>query len=309
MQTITLNQEAPMKSLLFIFSVFTPYASIAKTLMIPGTFPTGKNLYVFQLGIQDCHEARCPIVLQLLKSKKVINSKTLEWDATAPRIINQNQKSQESASGNDANISNNVIVTETSINIAPASPTLSVQAVILTKIQPALLIDQTIGFDHVSRLIEIYTRTKEDKIKRVWRLKSGPGPRWISISMTHQNHQLVLTSTVTSSYTALELWQQNSYAWSTQSNKMEKTKSSPTYFAIIGSYTRLTKAIAIKRELDLNKRCVSNFLVLKTDSYNKLKKGLFVIAYPSYDKNTVTSKLANAKKCNPKIDGYIKRAQ
>jgi hypothetical protein len=199
----------------------------------------------------------------------------------------------------------------TSSNDETGSPALLVQQARLGK-SNALVVTMEAGFEHLHRVHEAVGGAN---LAKLWSAGEGAGgPRWSTVKVADVDGDAIdeILHFDLTDFGGLpeepDLWSMDVLRWDGH-RYGKKNDGVPVFAAIIGSHPTLAKARAAKTALSTGARCVSDFLVLSSSSFAALKKDLFVVAALSSEKALAEAALARAKKCNPKVDGYVKRAR
>lgn len=140
---------------------------------VVATFPAGTGLS-FGLAPGPCAAGKCAAVVQLLKSGKVIDSSPLDFAASAAPL---NQGSADKIMGAGDPLAESDTLPAWTAGDGEDTVTTAARSMTLSPDQPALLVDQSGGFQHVKRRHYLFV-ADDNAIKRVWTGEEGAGPAW-----------------------------------------------------------------------------------------------------------------------------------
>ncbi len=137
------------------------------------TFPAAAGLS-FGLAPGTCVDGKCPAVVQLLSSGKVIDSSPLDFAASGAQF-NKGVAEKILGAGDPLNAAGSLPVW--TAGDGEGTVTTAGRHLKLSPDQSALLVDQSGGYEHVKRRHYLFI-ADGNKLKRVWTGEEGVGPAW-----------------------------------------------------------------------------------------------------------------------------------
>ena len=174
--------------------------------------------------------------------------------------------------------------------------------VAITGAHASMLVSVQAGYEHTKRSHWLFVGEKDGRVKRAWDGGDGQGPSFSRVDIA--DGALFFTSTFDYGGEDLaDMWSLKKAAWDPKKRAIVESDV-PTWAAIAASRESLLEARAV--EAALEKACDRrDLLVLETEGWPKLTKGLFfVTAPPVATKAEADAARGALAKCAP--DAYVK---
>ena len=211
----------------------------------------------YEIAILECSESGCPIEVRLVRAEETIARASLDWPAST-REVYPSEITRELGIGDpfDPPRAEALVAGEESNAVAVLG-----RPVRLTPELTALLVDQAVGFDHVTRRHYVFV-ARDGALERIWTGREGQGPTYTATAIravaADRDEVLYFDQLSLASGATFDELTVSALAWDAGSRALQQEPARGLHAVVLGPYPDASAA----RQEPL---CLAGFLVLPAD--------------------------------------------